>query len=354
MKRALWAALLAATARAEDSVSAMGGYYYEYEAQNNRVVMNSIEATKDLPREIEASGYFLVDQVTSASAAFQGGADEVYQEYRWELGLAGHQRWGAVMPGLSFRRSEEPDYESTTVGLEVAYDPFGGATVVRVLGQLQDDDVMKRGVPSFNEDLDGYLAGVHVAQALHRNVQLGAGFEATRLDGYQSNPYRRCDSGALEAHPRRRQRAVGVAWGAWHVRSTRSTLYAGYRLYDDNWSMTAHTGEMRLTQRVIRPVEIEATWRPHRQTSVYFIEEKLGARYCTGDPKLGAFTSHSVEGVLRVSIPPFWFLREPRIEAAAGRLSYSGDGGGREPESRRIENRYGDAVLARLGGSFAF
>ena len=363
MKRRIFAGVLAVAAPgwAEDSISAMGAYYYEYEARNTRVVMPSIELKKDLPAEADLSAYFLVDQITSASAAFQGGADAVYQEYREELGVAFHKRWGQVTPGLSYRISYEPDYQSQTLGFETTLGLRQDTTRVRLQGQIQEDTVKKRGVPSFNEELDAVMGGIHVVQVLRRDLQTGAGVEVSQLDGFQSNPYRRCGSGTLEAHPERRRRVAAFGWGAFHLRPTRTTLYAGYRFYDDNWAVRAHTGEVRVTQRILAPLELEAYWRPYTQTAVYFINERPDRQYCTGDPKLSAFDAHFVEGVVRVSIPPFWFLREPRLEAAMGYLTQNSTQNSGEPAGERegapppsIEDRYGDAVLARLGGSFAF
>jgi uncharacterized protein DUF3570 len=329
----------AAGARAEDSVSVMGNYYYEYQAENTRVIQPTMEFKKDLPAEVEVSEYFLVDQITSASAAFQGGADKVFQEYRKEGGLAVHKRFGRVTPGASIRFSGEPDYQSTTAGTDATIGLRQDTTLVRLIGQIQHDNVGKLGVPTFDKALDAYMGGVHLTQVLRRDLQVGAGLEGSWLEGFQSNPYRRCASGALEVHPERRRRMTALGWGAWHS-PTRTTLYASYAFYQDSWQVRAHAGELRMTQRVLAPLELEAYWRPYTQTAVAFIVERSDSRYCTGDPKLGAFASHYVEGVVRVRLPPFWFLREPLIEGAVGRLSQ--------------DNRYGDAVLARLGGSFAF
>jgi len=335
--RILSCLLACAPAWAEDSVALVGSYYYEYEARNTRVVHPMIEVKKDLPREAEVSAYFLVDQITSASAAFQGGDDSVYQEYREEAGAAFRMRFGDVTPGASIRASYEPDYESTSVGLESTFSLRQDTTILQLLGKLQDDNVFDLGV---NRDLDAYMAGAHLTQVVRKDLQVGLGLEGSLLQGYQANPYRRCASLEREIHPERRRRLTAVGWGAWHARPTHTTLYAGYFFYDDSWAVRAHAAELRVTQRVLPPLEVEAYWRPYTQTAAYFVGTEGSAGYCTGDPKLTAFEAHLVEGVLRVSLPPFWFLREPKIEGALGRLSQG--------------NRYRDAVLARLGGSFAF
>jgi hypothetical protein len=336
VRRTILCLLACAPARAEDSVSIVGAYYYEYEAENNRVVHPMVEVRKDLPQEAEVSGYFLVDQITSASAAFQGGADQVYQEYRKEEGIALRKRFGRVTPGVSFRRSDEPDYESTGVGLESTFSLRQDTTVIRVLGKLQDDNVFDLGA---NRDLDATMIGSHLTQVLRRDLQVGAGLEGSLLQGLQANQYRRCAGLQREIHPDERRRLTAVGWGAWHARPTHTTLYGGYFFYDDSWAVRAHAAELRVTQRVVAPLEAEVYWRPYTQTAAFF----AGAgteNYCTGDPKLTAFDARFVEGVLRVSLPPFWFLREPRIEGAIGHLAQ--------------DNRYQDAVLARLGASFAF
>ena len=110
------AAAVCATAnpvRADGELSIRGVYYKE---RATRVQQPAVDGRFDVGDEGEASGYVLLDAITSASVA-SGAADQAFTEYRWEAGASYMQRFDALGVGGGLRYSTEPDYKSIFASL---------------------------------------------------------------------------------------------------------------------------------------------------------------------------------------------------------------------------------------------
>src|SRR5262245_45999865 len=116
-------ALCAAAPARGDGTLAMRGVYYKERA--TRVVQPMLDAMFDAGSHGIATGHFLVDAITSASAS-SGAADaKPFTERRYEAGLGYAHELGAITIGGDAKYSTESDYTSI----------YGGARVQAELGQ---------------------------------------------------------------------------------------------------------------------------------------------------------------------------------------------------------------------------
>jgi len=103
-----------------------------------------------------------------------------------------------------------------------------------------------------------------------------------------------------ERLPRERWRHALAArlaqWLPWE-----GALKVSYRIYVDDWSALANTGEVTLVQRLFAGLRLRASYRAHHQSAVRFFTKAAapdGAGYRTGDSDLARFTAQTVGGGL--------------------------------------------------------
>lgn len=333
-----------AATRAEDFVCLYGSYYKE---RSTRVVSPMVQIGKDLPWDSQAKLTYLVDQITSASIAFNPVTDEVFQEHRHEFRVeAGTRFWDAFTPKVSFRYSDEPDYKSVGAGADFLLDLFQRNTTLTLGFDYLHDSIKRRPIggqtSTFREMADTYRAALGITQLLTKAMIVGLDLEAQLVLGYQQNQYR-----ANENHPRERIRYAAGAYAAYRFGSTGTTLRLDVRLYIDTWSLEAVTGELRVTQRIVPSFEIEPYVRGHIQSAVEFADGMMVGEefFQTSDPKLMAFNAQTFG--LRLS----WrlsFLNDTFLEVFQDALI--------QPYYAYIRqtNRYGNAHVAQLGMFWPF
>ena len=94
------------TVRAEDRVTIRGAYYRE---PSTRVIQPVVDITKDLPHGFDINAHYLVDTITSASAAAGTSVDSIFTEIRSEVGLGVGKTWDRTRATLSYKYSAESD-----------------------------------------------------------------------------------------------------------------------------------------------------------------------------------------------------------------------------------------------------
>ena len=329
-------------AHAENSVTISGNYYKE---RSTRIYEPFVRVTADLPYETEVDVAYLVDNITSASAAFTS-TDEPFSEFRHEIRLGAKKKFfDMLIPGVTFRYSKEPDYESYTVGGSLAVNLFDENTTVAAYVQRQSDEVRQRGREGFVESLDNTFFGLSVTQVLLKNLIGGVSFDNSAPRGYQENPYR------AELHPRERDRYSVAAWLGFRNIPTGTSVKGWYRLYTDSWDINAHSFQIETSQRIVRGLEINPRFRYHTQGDAFFcapVSMRAPGRdpnANTQDPKLCAFNSFTVGA--QVAWTQSWLRGTPLELFATSRI---------EPAYYffRQTNRYGDAHIAQLDWYWPF
>jgi hypothetical protein len=82
-------------------------------------------------------------------------------------------------------------------------------------------------------------------------------------------------------------------------------LHVYYRLYRDDWGLSAHSAEAELRQRILPMLYLGALYRYHTQTGVDFFTTRapLDARHRTADSDLAPFHAQTIGGKLVMDVP---------------------------------------------------
>lgn len=362
------AALLFATryksAGAEDRISGRGVYFRE---ASTRIVEPMVQVSKTVPQGFDVDAYFLIDAVTSASVAAGANTDQIFTEWRKESGLGVGYTKQRTRVGGSFRYSTEPDYQSTTVGLNLTQGVWKNSGELRVNTAYADDTI-----PVASDGrMQTMFGGVMYSQALSPTWLMQAGYEAMFVKGFLQNPYIRVPNKGREKPPNKRLRHAWVLRVAKYFPSLSGGVQLHYRLYYEQsayvdkpanapagnlWGIVAHTIEGRVFKTLSRHFELRLSYRYHKQGSANFwcnTNPAFGGRtdcydpfdpYYSADIKWGALATHMPELKIIWDLRVFAHVRFWRIfSAGALDLSYG----------RLIQDtRYGNAHLLQAGFTF--
>lgn len=113
-----------------------------------------------------------------------------------------------------------------------------------------------------------------------------------------------------------------VQWLPWNA-----ALHASYRLYVDNWGITAHTLETQLYQRLTPQFYLRASYRLHQQSAADFFSTFAmpSDPHRTADSDLADFTAHEGGGKLVLELGDVGGVREVTIDIGADRYIRSND-----------------------------
>lgn len=290
---------------ADGELSMRGVYYKE---RSTRVVQPMLDGKFDVGEAGTADAHLLVDAITSASVA-AGALDDFFEETRVEGGGGYAHVFDTLTLGASARYSTEPDYKSAFGTLRASKEMFdrnftAGLTVS--LGYDDLDDSSRPGMEIRTGHLDTYLGSVSLSQILGPNLSAAVTYDLAYLQGEQANLYRYVSvagTQTFEHHPNKRTRHAAAGSLEWFVPRTVTTVIATHRYYRDDWSLEAHTPELRVIQDVGTAAWFTARYRYHTQTKAYFAELPQGMAnpFPSDDEKLTAFDSHTVGAQLEVA-----------------------------------------------------
>lgn len=332
------------SAGADGEVTARVMYYKE---PATRVVQPMLDGIFDAGDRGTVDAHFLVDAITSASAA-TGASGVAFTEKRYEAGASYRRQLDHLRLGGTARYSTEPDYTSVYGAVDGDLELLEkNVTVSATLG-VGRDTVTNAGAPPMVPRIEGHLTtllgSLAVSQILSEHGVLGVSYDHIRLDGYQQNPYRVVAAGGTliaERHPDLRTRHALAASVKWFFPSITTTVIGQYRFYTDTWELHAHTPEVRVIKDVGDWITLGARYRYHHQDAASFFattypsSDPMMAPYVSDDTKLSAFDGHLIGG---------------RVEIAGGAI-----GAGGRLEQARLElvgeyviqhNRFGNGVVS--------
>ncbi len=359
-------------ARADGTLSARGVYYKE---RATRVMQPMLDGMFDVGMHGIATGHFLVDAITSASASSGAENAVAFTEKRYEAGLGYTHELGrlfgdgvidALRLGVEGKYSTESDYRSLYAGARMEADVAQKNTTLGLGFGVSKDRISAASAqgPSMPTlecepgqaltscDLTVYGLFASASQILSKNMVAGVSYDFSSLDGYQSNPYRTAladDGVAPERHPTTRRRTAVAGSLRYYYPRTQTTFIGSYRFYRDNWRVFAHTPELKIIQQVGHAADASLRYRFYVQDRAFFYRDRYTTidpsvfPFVTDDPKLGDYTTHTIEAKLGVIGDAFGVTgrwSEARIE---GILSYVAQG-----------NRFGNAIIAHVALTVPF
>jgi hypothetical protein len=348
------AALLLAAAQA-GADSSLGLRYSHYDGSDGvTVVSPQSDFSADLDERTQVALHYGVDAVSAASFNYAkskthladparmvgnckschnpvdaiSGASLNYRDTRQELGVSFIRHVGETDLKPSYIHSQEDDYSSQTLGLGLAQNLFSRDTNLE-LGYRHSDNQSQ---PVWNtaqfEEIGSDTATLTLTQVLTRRSELRLNAELSMLRGFLSNPYSFVQVGNATTQPlaetepgERRQTLLGGVFKqslGWD-----SALELGYRFYNDDWDVTAHTVQVQLGKQ-LGGFTLESGWRHYSQSQAWFFQNfyPSSQTYMSRDLKLAAFNDDLFSVGLRGGLGSDWdvdlsysrYLRQDQLD----------------------------------------
>jgi len=315
-------ALLASAApvHADGTVSVRGAYYKE---RSTRVTQPMVDADLEAGPDARVNAHFLIDAITSASAA-AGSIGQAFTEVRYELGgrytkeFTSESALGSFpyRLGGGLRVSREPDYLSFFASGRAEIDLAQRNTTLGLTLAQGRDHITNAGAqggmqPEISGDLNSTLTSVSFSQILSRDLIAAATYDFTYLNGFQENVYRAVPAGGAfepERVPGTRMRHAIFGSLRGYFQPSKTALMFGYRLYADDWGIVGHTPEIRVIQEIVPDVLAHARYRLYQQGEADFYKEIYDSAdpeiepFLTADEKLSAHRTQKVSGKVDVRL----------------------------------------------------
>ena len=295
------------------------------------VVTPSLSATVDAKDWLRVGVDWTADIVTGATARTYGAVDAVssatpFSEVRNTFGPRAEIRRGRFTVAAGYRFGIESDYRSHQLSLGASVDLNNRNTTLAIhYGHSFDSvcDLDQRGAgPLERQPLSTSLGcfsatglvarsvdidetSLSLTQVLSPKVIVAVVGNWERVDGFQSNPYRRVrlDGGRLfaqESHALLRDRgAVTLKLRA--ALPEHVFIGADIRLYRDTWAVQSITAQLMASRRFGDRLQLEIRARLYEQTGAFFFRdagrpdayERTGpvGNWFTGDRELSPFGS---------------------------------------------------------------
>ena len=314
----LGALLSGSTARAEDRVTIRGAYYRE---PSTRVIQPVVEITKDLPHGFDVNTHYLVDTITSASAAAGTSVDNIFTEIRSEVGLGFGKTWDRTRATLSYKYSAESDYWSHALWATLSRTFWGNTATVGAFGGFSLDSVGFRSISrtpaclapgETSCPLNSAFGGLGYTQVLSPVAVAQINLDSAYLSGFLSNPYRVTPNGPRKCFPSGASAPPSPSGAAYYFPQVETGLQVQYRYYrdfypgalprdvtEDPWGLSASMLEGRIYHRLSRDLEVRFLYRTYFQQPPAFwcdvptnagcgpMSVAVSPTYASSDPAIG-------------------------------------------------------------------
>nr|HEX4312660.1 DUF3570 domain-containing protein [Kofleriaceae bacterium] len=316
-------AATAGTARADGSLTVRSAYYKE---KSTRVVQPMMDGLFEIGERGVLAAHLLVDAITSASSGSGAANAAPFTERREEGGAGYTHTLDNIRVGGDAKYSRESDYFSKAIDGHAETDlaqknatiGIGGAASFDTVtaGAAQGPSMPTLACDPGNLRVQASECPLHIysgyataSQIVSRDLVVGATYDIADLRGFQSNPYRLVvanDGLVPERHPDKRFRQSVAASARYYIAKTATTLIAAYRFYWDDWSIHAHTPELRVVQEIGANADAGLAYRYYSQSAAFFYQPRYQTSdpavnpFVSDDPKMSAFTGETIQAKLGV------------------------------------------------------
>lgn len=256
---------------------------------------------KSLADKVSLTGSFYIDAVSNASIDVVTTASP-YKERRNDYGLALDYAVRDSSITLAVGASNEPDYTTRSLSLDIAQETFGGMTTVNVGFTRAADEVGKTGDPGFSDQAKHWQYRVGVTQILTPTWLASVNLEGVSDTGYLGSPYRIAlvyGAAVPERHPRTRS-SRAIKFRAIGDLGSRDAVRAEYRYFWDTWDIKAHTAELGYSRYLGDSFLADAFVRYYTQGAALFYSDNAQAEttYVSRNRQLSDFDNVVIGGKL--------------------------------------------------------
>jgi hypothetical protein len=277
--------------------------YHSYDGGGAEIDGPSLLVRKNLGDSLSVGLNHYVDNVTSASIDVLVSASE-YTEKREENAVSFDYLRQKTTMSLGYTRSQESDFDATTLNLGISQDMLGDLTTVSMSFAFGDNIVQQNGDEDFEENAEVRSYRVGVSQIISKDLVMALTFETITDEGYLNNPYRsvryRDASSAngysfqQEVYPRTRTSHAVALRGNYYL-AQRAAIHAGLRVFEDTWDIEATTYEIGYTLPYGEAWIFEARYRLHDQSNAEFYSDLFpfqdAQNFLARDKELSSFSS---------------------------------------------------------------
>jgi hypothetical protein len=280
--------------------------YHSYDGGGAEIDGPSLLVQKNLGNSVSVGLNHYVDNVSSASIDVLVTASP-YTEKREENSVSiDYLRQKSTM-SLGYTRSEESDFDASTLSLGVSQDMFGDLTTVSLGFAFGDNVVTQNGNDAFEENTEVRSYRLGLTQVVTRDLVLAATFETITDEGYLNNPYRSVRfvdptsavgySFQPEMYPGTRT-SNALAVRANYYLPQRAAVHGGLRVFEDSWGIEATTIEIGYSLPYRQTWIFDARLRLHDQSNAEFYSDLFpfqdAQNFLARDKELSSFTSTTI------------------------------------------------------------
>lgn len=298
----------------------VGSERYEINSHRFRIVapVDEVVGTLNLTYETlsGASPWFVMPGIDGRPVQIMSGAS--IREERLDIEPSVTFKLDQMQVSTSVGYSTEDDYESFSGGVELEYTPPAAAySYVGGIGYSYDrlEPTDARGGPYDyridKADKDSLTAYAGVSFIINAQTVIQGSIGYGRNNGYLSDPYKLAWIEGLsdtvsDWRPGGRQSYTLNARLRHYVSRFGAALHADYRLYDDNWKITAHTVDVAWHQNLGDSWRLTPSIRWYSQSQAYFYAPFYGSvrsdGYASSDYRLSPYGAISARLDVRKSI----------------------------------------------------
>ncbi len=235
-----------------------------------------------------ASPWFVGQSFDGGGKVIMSGAS--ISDNRTSMSLTTRYYFDRGNVGVTLGNSDEDDYESNSVGLDLTFNSADQQRTYTVgLGASNDDlepTIGTTPVDVAKEEKESRSLFLGMSQIVSRRAIIQFGLSYTLMDGYLTDPYK-----ASDRRPDERQQWVATSQYRHFFVGADAALHADYRYFDDDWGVRSHTVNLAWHQSLGRNFSLIPSLRYYTQDAAdfYSVVADPSQQYFADDHRLSSF-----------------------------------------------------------------
>ena len=235
-----------------------------------------------------ASPWFVGENANGDANVIMSGAS--IEDTRTDVSVTTRYYFDRGNAGFNYTRSDEDDYESNAIGLDMAWNSPDGMTTYSAAVSASDDDIepTQGAVPTntLEDNKDMRSAWIGVSRIVSKRAIVRFGLSYTYKDGFLTDPYKLNDS-----RPDERKEWAFSSGYRHYFPSPDAALHVDYRYFDDDWGVASHTVDLAWHQSIGRNTQVTTYVRYYSQDEADFFSNRVdfSERYYADDYRLSTF-----------------------------------------------------------------